>query len=802
MRWKRGCIALALLCCYYTTLRPTPLAVATPGPLPLRGTPPPRQPRREDFPAAPATRIAVCAASKSKPTWRSLNDTALATLLIPSLERTTRGEPYTFILYLAFDHDDAFWREHAAGLAYPAHAIKYDFYTTPTHKIPFNKLTNHAYTDGADYIVRINDDTEFVTEGWATIGIEALAAFTPANVGVVGPTFKEGNTAILTHDMVHRTHIDIFKYYYPPVFSAWWIDDWITRVYEPGRMRKLSTWHVAHHVTKHGTRYAVQHHESKHLKAEIERGRKVLREWVGTRRRAIDVVFLWVNGSAHAKSSGNDPSRVRDWGELRVSVPLAHRNVQPLGRIFVVTAGERPWYAHEMPYVHWISQAEFMAQERLPTFNSRSIQFSFLDLVTLKSLSDPFLLMDDDFFVRSPLNWKSYAKQHYLSEDGHDWVKLPPSQRQFVRAIQRTNGELGQYYGKKFKPKNTMAHVPFTVRHAALSYALKHFNVNGSYTTYRDPSNLQFQYLLANIDHMTSGVPLVKAGTMVTFVMRSDDVKQTNTSLQKACSSSSPFFCVNDDVKHPTPMQQQMMTTFLACLRLPTLVIMGTARDVGAAVEGATALVGRIKQKFTLLRVIVYENDSADDTLARLRTWDGAQIISERGVKGSRTERLAHGRNRLWEAVRSMPERPEYVLMLDLDGVNNNLTGVETCMGLPEGWTGCCANQRTTYYDLWALRTYDNWVDCDVWYECTANRNRRFRHIESTAAPIKVRSCFGGATLYNYANVLQNATYAGTAGGHDQCEHVKFHESAEMYIQPTMLNDAPREHIPQRHNYA
>ena len=283
MRWKRGCIALALLCCYYTALRPALSAVATPGPLILRPAypagvaPPPRQPQRED---APATRIAVCAASKSKPTWRSLNDTALATLLIPSLEWSTRGEPYTFILYLAFDHDDAFWREHAAGLAYPAHAIKYDFYTTPTHKIPFNELTNHAYTDGADYIVRINDDTEFVTGGWATLGVEALAAFTPANVGVVGPTFKEGNTAILTHDMVHRTHIDIFKYYYPPVFSAWWIDDWITKVYEPGRMRKLSTWHVAHHVSKHGTRYTVQHHESKHLKAEIERGRKVLREWV------------------------------------------------------------------------------------------------------------------------------------------------------------------------------------------------------------------------------------------------------------------------------------------------------------------------------------------------------------------------------------------------------------------------------------------------------------------------------------------------------------------------------------------
>lgn len=226
-------------------------------------------------------RIAVCAASKSKPSWRSLADTALSTLLIPSLNRTTLGEPYIFTLYLAFDHDDTFWKKHVGKLGGGEIPIKHNFYTSPAHKIPFNKLTAHAYNDGADYIVRINDDTEFTTDGWATLGVEALAGFEPPNVGVVGPTFKEGNTAILTHDMVHRTHLDIFKYYYPPVFSAWWIDDWITRVYEPGRMRKLDKWHVAHHITKHGTRYAVQHHESKNLKAEIERGRKVLREWVG-----------------------------------------------------------------------------------------------------------------------------------------------------------------------------------------------------------------------------------------------------------------------------------------------------------------------------------------------------------------------------------------------------------------------------------------------------------------------------------------------------------------------------------------
>ena len=39
-----------------------------------------------------------------------------------------------------------------------------------------------------------------------------------------------GNIAILTHDFVHRTHVDIFGFYYPRVFTDWFADDWITGI--------------------------------------------------------------------------------------------------------------------------------------------------------------------------------------------------------------------------------------------------------------------------------------------------------------------------------------------------------------------------------------------------------------------------------------------------------------------------------------------------------------------------------------------------------------------------------------------
>ena len=125
-----------------------------------------------------------------------------------------------------------------------------------TANIVINEIACQAYKDGAKYMCRINDDTKFITKNWTSLGIKTLANYEPTNVGVVGPACRQGNTHIMTHDMVHRTHMEIFNYYYPPVFENWWIDDWITLVYKPNRSIKLKNWEVVH-CSKQGTRYTV-----------------------------------------------------------------------------------------------------------------------------------------------------------------------------------------------------------------------------------------------------------------------------------------------------------------------------------------------------------------------------------------------------------------------------------------------------------------------------------------------------------------------------------------------------------------
>ncbi len=96
---------------------------------------------------------------------------------------------------------------------------------------------------------------QFMSSFWTSEFISTLKEFDPPYLGVVGPTCYEGNTDILTHDFVHRTHIDIFGTHYPPEPTDWWLDDWISLVYGPNNTMKVANVVVTHHALS--TRYDV-----------------------------------------------------------------------------------------------------------------------------------------------------------------------------------------------------------------------------------------------------------------------------------------------------------------------------------------------------------------------------------------------------------------------------------------------------------------------------------------------------------------------------------------------------------------
>lgn len=206
----------------------------------------------------------------------------LSTYCIPSLLQTIEPE-FNYALLVGYDSDDSYFndpknREELDKMAQPVPLLWFA-YDNPTRKPGpiFNNISAQAVLEGCDYLYRINDDTE-IQGRWASEFIRVLSSFEPPNVGVVGPTCNQGNTAILTHDFVHKTHNAIFGYHYPPVLTDWWLDDWITLVYGPSRTQKLQHISVIHHLQP--MRYTATLSNEQRLKEQVDLGALQLNKYL------------------------------------------------------------------------------------------------------------------------------------------------------------------------------------------------------------------------------------------------------------------------------------------------------------------------------------------------------------------------------------------------------------------------------------------------------------------------------------------------------------------------------------------
>lgn len=120
----------------------------------------------------------------------------------------------------------------------------------------WNVAFRFALDEGFDYFYQVNDDLKFLTPGWTDVLVNRLRDNpVRSNFGATGP-IDTNHGKIFTQSFVHRTHFDIFGYYYPPIFRNWFSDDWITHVYT----KSNSTLHTEVKVTNSnakGTRYSV-----------------------------------------------------------------------------------------------------------------------------------------------------------------------------------------------------------------------------------------------------------------------------------------------------------------------------------------------------------------------------------------------------------------------------------------------------------------------------------------------------------------------------------------------------------------
>lgn len=239
--------------------------------------------------------ISVLAASTTRRISNpSTTKLALFTYLLPSLIRTVDcGFRYEYVL--GYDQGDPYY-DSTEGMAqveawFEAHIaapLKNNNVIISLRKVKVNntlkkpgpvflEMARAAYAAGADYMYRVNDDTEMLGN-WPAVFVKALNSVKPKNLAVVGPTCSQGNQKILTHDFVARQHMDIFEMnYYPPELTDWWMDDWISFVYGKTRTFKAQQVRVIHHTGAHGQRYEVDKSHMNLLGKLLRDGRKNIR---------------------------------------------------------------------------------------------------------------------------------------------------------------------------------------------------------------------------------------------------------------------------------------------------------------------------------------------------------------------------------------------------------------------------------------------------------------------------------------------------------------------------------------------
>jgi len=178
-----------------------------------------------------------------------VNENPLLRVLIPSLKRTIakkgtdEGDRFVYKIYLAIDRGDPVYDNPTNQKVFKDLVAKemeeYNFHFQIIRVINshgwvpmlWNTVFQHAIDDGADYFYQLNDDVGFISPGWTQMLIDRLVNNPRRkNFGVTGPT-DEGNRSIFTQAFVHRTHHQIFGFFYPYIFKNWYSDDWVSLVY-------------------------------------------------------------------------------------------------------------------------------------------------------------------------------------------------------------------------------------------------------------------------------------------------------------------------------------------------------------------------------------------------------------------------------------------------------------------------------------------------------------------------------------------------------------------------------------------
>jgi len=235
-------------------------------------------------------------------------------------------------------------------------------------------------------------------------------------------------------------------------------------------------------------------------------------------------------------------------------------------------------------------------------------------------------------------------------------------------------------------------------------------------------------------------------------------------------------------------------------MKVAKVVICGITKDDAAILPLTIARIEKTGGCFCDYRVIIYENDSRDNTLDILQNWEAVnprvKIMTE-SIQGtpirqlSRTQRLACFRNRYLDLVKESPNYAsfDFVMIVDMDlkgGWSND--GIATSFARSD-WDVIAANSigyhnlRKTYYDTFAL--LPKTILKTNWLYKIIGEGWQLRRGDPL---IKIQSGFGGLAVYRKAAILYRQ-YSGIVNGEITCEHISLNADNRLryFLNPSQI---------------
>ena len=233
------------------------------------------------------------------------------------------------------------------------------------------------------------------------------------------------------------------------------------------------------------------------------------------------------------------------------------------------------------------------------------------------------------------------------------------------------------------------------------------------------------------------------------------------------------------------------------------IIINGVCRNISKYIFNSFHKFIYLTQYFYKCSIIIYENDSTDDTLKLLNDYKNKFnniniiILSEKNINGSITQRISHARNSILKYIDTNKLNPDYLITLDMDDILLDFKCDSILYPFEENikWSMFGGNSEI-YYDMWALRTLkepykDFWKDKKINNKIIVPIDKileSYFKISKDSKPLSVFSCFNGIGIYKYKDII-NCYY----NGDNTCEHIQFHQNmikknnAKLFIHPKLI---------------